>query len=88
MYVLIRMSNRGQYGAWEEEIIEVALAALSGGMGLNCAALTYDVLKATPKGVLMGPTQMVQDVNVCSNELLTCLKKLKVNFTPEQPMKA
>jgi hypothetical protein len=51
------MLTRGQYGTWEEEIIEIALAALrSGGMGLNCAALTYDVLKATLKGELMGPT--------------------------------
>jgi len=51
------MSNRGQYGTWEEEIIEIALAALrSCGMGLNCAALTWDMLKATLKGELMGPT--------------------------------
>jgi len=57
MYVPIRMSNRDQYGTWEEEIIDIALAALrSGGMGLNCAALTYDVLKPTLKGELMGPT--------------------------------
>jgi hypothetical protein len=41
---------------WEEVIEKVLGALRSGGMGLNCAALTYDVLKATLKGELMGPT--------------------------------
>jgi hypothetical protein len=53
------MSNRGQYGTWEE-VIEMVLGALrSGSMGLNYVALTYDVLKATLKGELMGPTNAV-----------------------------
>jgi len=45
-----------EHGTWEEDIIEIALAALrSGGLGLNCSAVTYDVLKATLKGEFMRP---------------------------------
>jgi len=45
-----------EYGTWEEDIIEIALAALrSGGLRLNCAAVTYDVLEATLKGEFMEP---------------------------------
>ena len=44
------MTNHGKYGTWEEQMMERALAAYcNGDMGLNCAALTYNV----PRGELM-----------------------------------
>jgi hypothetical protein len=44
------MTNRGKCGTWDEQIMERALAAYcNGDMGLNFAARTYNVPKATLK---------------------------------------
>jgi hypothetical protein len=55
-FLIVCANSDVEYGTWEEDIIEIALATLrSGGLGLNCAAVTYDVLKATLMGEFMGP---------------------------------
>jgi hypothetical protein len=51
------MSNLGEYGTWEEQMMERALAACrNGDMGNKCTAQTYSVPKATLRGQFMGGT--------------------------------